>query len=166
MIKLLDYRLDKKKLLTAGHQLSLDEIKEDNFFKNIQKMKEILKEDGVGLAATQVDWPVQLFMLCVDSDTQTIEPEVFINPVIIKTSKVEVKGEEGCLSFPGLFLKIKRPIEIEWVYQTLDGQKKESRATGFYARAIQHEIDHLNGKVFIQKASPAQQLKVKKWLKS
>lgn len=166
MIELLDYRLNKKQLLTLGKQIS-DEIKTSNeFLSNIEKMKEILAIDGVGLAATQVNWPVQLFMLCINEADEKIDPQIFINPKILSSSKKTIKMEEGCLSFKGLYLKIARPETVTWSYEDLAGNHFQTTSTGFYARAVQHEIDHLNGQVFIQRASPVQKLRVKKWLKS
>ena len=74
--------------------------------------------------------------------------------------------EEGCLSFPGLFVKIKRPQTITWKFNTLDGKERTVESSGFYARAVQHETDHCHGRVFIDRASNIQRMKVKKWLKS
>lgn len=166
MIELLDYRLNKKQLLTLGCPVTEELRNSDKFLPNLEKMKKILALDGVGLAATQVNWSIQLFMLCIDKDGNKIEPEIFINPTIKTYSKNKIKMEEGCLSFPGLYMKILRPENITWSFETLDGGNHEITSSGFYARAIQHEVDHLQGNVFIQRASPAQRLKVKKWLKS
>ena len=166
MIELLDYRLNKKQLLIPGKSVTEELRNSDEFLANLGKMKKILALDGVGLAATQVNWSIQLFMLCIDKDDNRIEPEIFINSRIINYSKKQVKEEEGCLSFAGLYIKISRPETVTWSYETFDGDSHEIISSGFYARAIQHEIDHLQGNVFIQRASPAQRLKVKKWLKS
>lgn len=166
MIELLDYRLNKKQLLTSGKPVTEELRNSDEFLDNLEKMKKILAVDGVGLAATQVNWPIQLFMLCIDTDDNEIEPKIFINPKIKTYSKNKIKMEEGCLSFWGLYLKVLRPETITWSYETLDGDSHEETSSGFYARAVQHEIDHLQGNVFIQRASSAQRLKVKKWLKS
>lgn len=165
MIELLDYRLNKKQLLTSGKPVTEELRNSDEFLDNLEKMKKILAVDGVGLAATQVNWSIQLFMLCIDTDDNEIEPEIFINPKIKMYSKNKIKMEEGCLSLPHLFLKISRPEIVIWNYEALDGKSYEQASSGFYARAVQHEIDHLNGKVFIGLASPAQKLKIKKWLK-
>ena len=106
MIELLDYRLNRKQLLTPGKPVTEKLKNSDEFLTNLEEMKEILAVDGVGLAATQVNWPIQLFMLCIDKDDNKIEPEIFINPKIKTYSKNKIKMEEGCLSFWGLYLKI------------------------------------------------------------
>jgi peptide deformylase len=163
MIKLLDYRNNRTALRNPGRKLTPEETKTPEFVANLEKMKEILALDGVGLAATQVGWPVQLFMLCIDENDNKTEPEVFINPSITSYSKKESKMEEGCLSFPGLFMPIKRPHSIIWEYSTLEGETITKESTDFYARAVQHEVDHCHGKVFIDKASTVQKMKIKKW---
>ena len=167
MISLKDYRLDKAALRQIATPIDLEYLQTEEYDENLKKMKEILKQDGVGLAATQVGWPVQLFLLAIDESEKDLEePLVVLNPKITEYSKKTTKMEEGCLSFPGLFLKITRPTSITWEYTSIDGEIHTKKSTGFYARAIQHEVDHLNGKVFIDKASPVLKLKVDKWLKA
>jgi len=170
MLRLLDYRTHSSQLRRVGKKIQPSEFKafvtSVEFLNNLEKMKKILAIDGVGLAATQVNWPIQLFMLCIDEEVNKIEPRIFINPEIVEYSKAEEKIEEGCLSFRGLFMKIKRPAIVKWKYQTLAGEETWKESSGFYARAVQHETDHCHGKVFIDKVSTAQKMKVKKWLKS
>jgi len=167
MISLKDYRTDKTALRQVASPVSLDYLITEEFSQNLEKMKEILKQDGVGLAATQVGWPIQLFLIAIDElENELPEPEVILNPEITNYSKSTSKMEEGCLSFPGLFLKITRPSSITWQYQSINGETHSKTSTGFYARAIQHEIDHLNGKVFIDRASSVNKLRVEKWLKT
>lgn len=165
MIKLLDFKKNSTLLRRAGKEVLPNAASSDEFLSNIEKMKEILAIDGVGLAATQVNWPVKLFMLCIDKDGAQVEPQIFVNPEIISYSKTEEKTEEGCLSFPSLFMKIKRPTSIKWRYQTLSGDEIVKESSGFYARAVQHETDHCNGRVFIDRASTIEKMKLKKWLK-
>jgi peptide deformylase len=169
MIQLLDYRINSSRLRKAGKKIPANDFKNtvtsQDFLNNLEKMKEILAIDGVGLAATQVDWSVQLFMLCIDEAGNKIDPEVFINPEILEYSKIEEKSEEGCLSLPGFFLKIKRPITVKWKAQSLTGEEMIRESSGFYARAVQHETDHCSGRVFIDRASTIQKIKIKKWLK-
>jgi len=170
MIRLLDYRTHSSQLRRVGKKILNTElntfVNSVKFLDNLEKMKEILAIDGVGLAATQVNWPIQLFMLCIDEAGNKVDPKIFINPDIVEYSKEEEKIEEGCLSFSRLYMKIKRPTTIRWKYQTLTGEEVWQESSGFYARAVQHETDHCYGKVFIDKVSAAQKMKVKKWLKS
>ena len=102
------------------------------------------------------------------ADLVTRELETFVNPRIIDKSKKLVKMQEGCLSFPGIYLNINRPETITWEYTTSETPNLEmsrESLSGFLARLIQHEIDHLDGKLFIDKASAVQKLKIKKWRK-
>jgi len=165
MLKLLRYPKSQKLLRTPGIPVTKEILESEDFQKNIEEMKNILSKDGMGLAATQVGWSVQLFMLCQNEQLKTIEPQIFLNPKIIELSKKKAKEEEGCLSFNGLYLKLSRPESITWQYETLDGQTLTKESSGYYARAVQHECDHLNGKLFIDLASSAQKLPVKKWLR-
>jgi len=141
------------------------ELKTEEFKANIEAMWAILKEDGLGLAATQANWPVRLFLLCQDENFNSIDPKAFINPVITSHSSKLVKEEEGCLSFPGFYTKVSRPETIEWEYMDIEGVRHSVKSNGYYARAIMHEIDHLDGKLFIDRLSTAHKSKYNKWLR-
>ena len=166
MIELLDYRKNKQKLRTTGKIVTPEMVSEPEFAANLEQMKIILAKDGVGLAATQVNWGIQLFMLCIDEYMKPVEPQIFLNPKILSSSKNKNKNSEGCLSFKQLYLNVLRPETITWEYTKLDGAKNTATASGFYARAIQHETDHCLGRVFIDHASAVQMLQVKRWLNS
>jgi peptide deformylase len=104
---------------------------------------------GLGLAAPQVALPFQLLVMNVTGDpNQKDREEVFINPVIVER-KGTIEDEEGCLSFPGLFQKIRRAKAIKIQAYNLKGQLVERIVSDLEARAWQHEIDHLNGVLFI-----------------
>ena len=124
------------------------EVIDEKIRELIQDMKETLhKYDGVGLAAVQVGILKQIVVIHESED----EPiYVLINPEIISQSGTQIV-EEGCLSFPNKFAKIKRPEKIS--IQALDENGKKIKITGekLLAQAISHEIEHLNGKVFIDK---------------
>lgn len=168
MLKLLSYTTDSKLLRIPARLLSLSEIKSNDFITKISEMKLILKkeEDGIGLAATQVNWPVALFILNIDENIEPSSTRIFINPQIITKSKSRNKETEGCLSFKGLSLIKERPIEILWSYTTMDGDLVTETSKNYYARVIQHEVDHLLGNLLIDNISSIQKLKVDKWLKN
>lgn len=106
---------------------------------------------GLGLAATQVALPFQFIVMNISGDPELKENEqVFINPVLVER-KGTMEGEEGCLSFPGLFQKVRRAKTVKVAAYNLEGKPVEVVASDLAARAWQHEIDHLNGVLFIDK---------------
>ena len=140
----------------------LTEINKEVYLKVEEMMELMYQAQGIGLAAPQVGWSVRLFIIDADGDSRG--ETVFINPVI--TEEVgELNKEEGCLSFPGIMSKIVRAHRIKGQAYTLKGQKIEIEAEGLAARAWQHELDHLNGCLFIDKMSPANRLAISHQLK-
>lgn len=121
-------------------------------------------KDGVGLAAPQVGWNVRLFVGYVNKVHEPSSLRVYYNPEIT-TSGEKVFGEEGCLSFPRLRAQIARYTEVEIKAMTPDGPIVERIEDPFYARMIQHEMDHLDGLLFIERMTPADQQKNKNLLK-
>ena len=111
---------------------------------------------GVGLAAPQVG--VGLRMAIVDFDPENHDPRVLINPVIVKRCGRKELGEEGCLSFPGLRSRVKRNPKVVCEGQNLDGEVVEYVAEGLAARAVQHELDHLDGTLFVDKVGPSDKM--------
>lgn len=103
---------------------------------------------GVGLAAPQVG--ILKRVIVVDVNTEESDPHIFINPVIIK-EEGEQRGPEGCLSVPGVRGEVTRPFKITVEALDVNGEKFVTEAEDFFARAICHEIDHLNGILFIDK---------------
>jgi len=101
---------------------------------------------GVGLSAPQVGVPLRVCVIDVDPDKKT--PFIMINPKIIKGEN-KISAEEGCLSFPGIYEDVKRFEKVVAEYTDELGKRKEVRADKFLAKAIQHELDHLDGKLFI-----------------
>lgn len=110
---------------------------------------------GIGLAAVQVG--VHLRILVVDVEQREedgrVKPLVFINPEILSDSEEENIYREGCLSFPGQYSEVTRPQSIRLRYLTREGKSEEIEATGLLATCLQHEIDHLNGVVFVDHLS-------------
>ena len=109
---------------------------------------------GLGLAAPQVALPFQLLVMNVEGKAGDKESErVYINPRIVDRKGI-MDGDEGCLSFPGLFAPVKRAKKVTVEAFDLEGQLVKVEAEGLAARAWQHEIDHLNGVVFLERFSP------------
>jgi peptide deformylase len=104
--------------------------------------------DGVGLAAPQVGDPRRVIVVS-DPMAASRRPVVMINPVIDETFGPDVAHEEGCLSFPALFITLRRPCGVAVRYRDRAGQQRTLRDEGFLARVIQHEVDHLDGILFI-----------------
>lgn len=101
----------------------------------------MIVRDGVGLAAPQVGMPLRIFVLNDGG------PKFFIDPVVTATTAQTAEDVEGCLSFPGVFIKVSRPAEVSVAARDLDGNEFAISYDGLMARASQHENDHLNGKL-------------------
>ena len=104
---------------------------------------------GIGLAAVQIGILKRLIVIDISKEKEKKNPLFLINPEIISKSKNTSIHEEGCLSLPGHFAEIERPSECQIKYIGYDGKKKEIKANGLLSTCIQHEIDHLDGKLFI-----------------
>ncbi len=116
---------------------------------------------GIGLSATQVD--VHRRFLVVDVSADNNEPHVLINPVILEKEGVQV-SEEGCLSVPGYYEEVERANHIRVRYQDRNGDEIETEMEGFLAVVVQHEIDHLDGKLFVDYLSEAKRSRIRKRL--
>ena len=116
---------------------------------------------GIGLAATQVDVHERLLVADVSNDKDN--PWVLINPVIVEQDGVEVT-EEGCLSVPGYYEEVQRAEHIKVRYLDRDGREVESEFEGLLAVCVQHEMDHLDGKLFVDYLSEAKRQRIRKRL--
>jgi peptide deformylase len=136
----------------------LDAI-DDKVRRQAAEMLELMyKSRGLGLAANQVAWPFQMFVMNPTADPEQRDKElVLINPVILER-KGSVEGEEGCLSFPDLYQKVRRAKTIRVQAYDLGGKELDIVAHDMEARIIQHETDHLHGDVFIDKLGPIARL--------
>jgi len=155
--------LEIKKYPAPALSKKADKVKE--FSGEIQKLIDDMIETlalskGVGLAAPQVGESIRIIVIKPGE-----EFTAFINPRIVKKSKEVEPKEEGCLSFPELFINIKRPKKVEVVAFNRKGEEVKISADGFTARVFQHEIDHLDGTLFINRISLWQRLRLKKELK-
>ena len=129
-----------------------------NVNKDTQKILDDMLEtmysaNGIGLAAIQIGIPKNLIVIDLLTKEKKKDPMYFVNPKIIKKSSKFSKYEEGCLSIPNLFAEIQRPTECEVEYLDYNGKNKVLKAGGLLATCIQHEIDHLNGVLFIDHIS-------------
>lgn len=129
--------------------------------KLIKEMKETLKnaENGVGLAAPQVGRNIRLFVVAEELAKEG--HFVFINPEITQLSKIGVLEEEGCLSLPGEWKELVRPEKVTIKALDENGQKFKLRAKGILARLMVHEVDHLNGTLFVDYLKPKTKKKKK-----
>jgi peptide deformylase len=114
---------------------------------------------GVGLAATQVN--VHERVLVMDVSETRDQPQVLINPSLIWASETRLKNEEGCLSVPGVFDGVERPAEVKVEALNLQGETFTLEADGLMAVCVQHEMDHLMGKVFVEYLSTLKRMRIK-----
>ena len=109
--------------------------------------------DGIGLAAVQIGVPKRVIVIDLDQKEGKKNPRAFINPRILWASEEMAVFEEGCLSVPEIWDDVERPARIKAEYLDLDGKKVELEADGMLATCLQHEMDHLNGVLFIDHLS-------------
>ena len=144
-----------RKILTIPdpvlRQKSLAVKKIDKDIKNLMDdmIKTMYDAPGIGLAAIQIGVPKRVVVMDLSKDSDKKEPMYFINPEITWKSNVNSTYEEGCLSIPNQFAKIERPDKCHVKYLDYNGEEKEIKAEGLLSTCIQHEVDHLNGILFI-----------------
>ena len=133
-----------------------DELKTltDDMFETMHSV------NGIGLAATQIGVAKQVAV--IDISAEKNEPLVIVNPAIqiLDPSKTE-DYDEGCLSVPGFFEKISRPSDIKLSYQDLNGKKQEIKPEGLLTKVVQHELDHLNGRLFVDHISELKRRRIR-----
>ena len=105
--------------------------------------------NGIGLAAIQIGIPKRIIVMDLSKDLEKKEPRYFVNPIIKNKNSKKITYEEGCLSVPNQFAEIDRPSQCDVEYLDYNGKKKVLNAKGLLATCIQHEIDHLEGILFI-----------------
>ncbi len=141
-------------------EIDIEEIDSEEFKKFVNNLIETMYEfDGVGLAAPQVGVSKRVAVVSFRGELY-----VLINPRVIRVWNYQI-GEEGCLSFPGVFEDVRRPEGAEVSYIDMNKQEKTIAAEGFLARAFLHEIDHLDGKLFIDYLSPVKRQLIKSKLR-
>lgn len=122
-------------------------------------LETMYESEGVGLAATQVD--VHQRLVVMDTSEDRNQPVVLVNPEITWFSEERMKGEEGCLSVPGIYDGVERAVSIKVKSADENGQVRELAAEGLMAVCVQHELDHLIGKVFVEYLSPLKRNRIK-----
>ena len=144
-----------KTIITEPNQL-LRQV--SNYVEKIGKGEQRLMDDmletmyaanGIGLAAIQIGIPKRIIVMDISKDEKKKEPRYFVNPVIKNKDSLKATYEEGCLSVPNQFAEIDRPKKCDVEYLDYNGKKKILKAEGLLATCIQHEIDHLEGILFI-----------------
>jgi peptide deformylase len=122
--------------------------------KLVEDMFETMYEaPGIGLAAIQIGEPVRVVTMDLAKKDEPKQPQVFINPELTWNSEAKNTHEEGCLSIPEYYEEVDRPAEVKVKYTDLQGEQHEISADGLLATCLQHEIDHLNGVLFIDHIS-------------
>ena len=137
-----DPRLRQKSEPVAAVDQDLRALVEDMF-------ETMYDAPGIGLAAIQIGVPRRVVTMDLAKKDDPKEPQVFINPEIVSSSEEQSAYEEGCLSIPEYYEEVERPAQVRIRFIDLDGKVHEEDADGLFATCIQHEIDHLNGVLFV-----------------
>ena len=158
---------DLKILIFPDPKLRKVAKKIDKFDKSLEMLsknmlKTMYEAEGIGLAATQVDIHIRLVVM--DLSEERNEPRVFVNPEYTILDKSPFTYEEGCLSIPGFNEEISRPSKILLKWQDLQGNFHEEKPDGIFTVCAQHEIDHLDGKLFVDYLSPIKRDRIRKKL--
>lgn len=160
---------DLKILIFPDPKLRKVAKKIDKFDKSLEMLsknmlKTMYEAEGIGLAATQVDIHIRLVVM--DLSEERNEPKVFVNPEYTILDKSPFTYEEGCLSIPGFNEEISRPSKILLKWQDLQGNFHEEKPDGIFTVCAQHEIDHLDGKLFVDYLSPIKRDRIRKKLEN
>jgi len=146
IIKLPDKRLrlssESVKRVDAGIRALVDDMFETMY-----------DAPGIGLAGIQIGVPKRVVVMDLSKKDEAQAPRVFINPEVTWASKEQATHEEGCLSIPEYYEEVERPVQVKVKYLDLDGKQHEIEADGLFATCLQHEIDHINGILFIDHIS-------------
>jgi len=123
--------------------------------------------EGIGLAGPQVGVSQRVLVVDVTNEDESRHVHALVNPVIVESSKATDKGVEGCLSIPGIEEKVTRPVRVVVEALSPDGDPVRIEADDLLARALQHEVDHLDGVLFLDRLSPLKRgILLKKWRKA
>ncbi|AFY72481.1 peptide deformylase [Synechococcus sp. PCC 7502] len=125
----------------------------------LQMLQTMYSDNGIGLAAPQVGIHKQIIVVDCEPDNESAPPLILINPELKSSGGDIITGEEGCLSVPDVFLDVQRPDQITVNFRDEEGKPKTLTTDGILARVIQHELDHLNGVMFVDRVQNAIALK-------
>lgn len=157
----------------------VEEVTEELKKLALDMIETMINAEGVGLAAPQIDRDLQLAVVdvshdpeCItylrvdgkDANLESIMPLVFINPVL-EFGQAKESATEGCLSIDGINSEVRRPADVKATLELLDGRKVVIETDGLLSRAIQHETDHLNGILFVDRLSTASKVSIRRKLK-
>ncbi len=159
----MDFKLGPHETLVQRSELWNFSIDQDAEALESAMIEFMTKANGIGLAANQIGIAKRVFVMGSNNIPGFPAPFAVFNPRIIESSKEEVLDDEGCLSYPGLFLKVKRPSWVVVEYQNSKGDIIEAKYDGYLSKCFQHELDHLDGVCFVDKVSQLKlQLAMKK----
>ena len=150
------YKLGDKVLRQNAKRIS----KVDNSIRSLAKemLQSMYASKGIGLAAPQIGINKELLVIDINFEDSAAEPLILINPEITDYGTTINSYEEGCLSIPGVYLNVVRPSTIKLKYRDEMGRPRKMKADGLLARCIQHEMDHLNGVLFVDRVSSKEDL--------
>jgi len=146
----------------AGRAEPVEKI-DDEIRRLVDRMIDVMVEKkGVGLAAPQIGVPLRLFIVAVDGSRDSVK--VFINPTVTPAGELDAV-DEGCLSVPGIYTKIRRYKKCQVTATDLDGNEFTDEGEGLYARALQHEYDHIEGVTIVNRMGQAARIAHRRQLK-
>ena len=150
------YKLGDKVLRKHSQRIS----KVDTSIRNLAKdmLQSMYSAKGIGLAAPQIGIHKELLVIDINYEDSAAEPLILINPEITAFGSTLNSYEEGCLSIPGVYLNVFRPSTIKLKFRDEMGRPRKMKAEGLLARCIQHEMDHLNGVLFVDRVSSIEDL--------
>ena len=165
--------MTKRKIITEPDiilrkkSVTLEKVDDDLRALMDDMLETMYAAPGIGLAGVQIGILKRLIVIDVSKDEEKKSPLFLINPEIISKSSNTSVYEEGCLSLPGYFAEIERPAECQVEYLDYHGKKKKMKASGLLATCVQHEVDHLNGILFIDYLSKLKRdMVIKKLIKN
>lgn len=151
VLKILTVPKDQKRLRQKSVALAPKDFNSPQLKRLIADMIRTMQvKDGIGLAAPQIGQHIRLVVVNTKEG-----PVCLINPELVKTSSTMEVAEEGCLSVPGVWGQVKRCKSVVCAYFDINGEMRKMEGSGLMARALQHELDHLDGQLFINKLEPA-----------